>query len=132
MKTMLSILFVTFSLLCKADGIDRIHVFLNGELIYMTDSHQKNQVLHTIKVGDTLLFDAWTDWDMLDRTTLTIRDNLNGINETLTQEINNKYGAQFIYVIKEQELKVDLQIILNYNIQDFNPSLFLIIQKGIL
>lgn len=132
MKTILSILFVTFSMLCKADGIDRIHVYLNGELIYMTENYQENREARTIKVGDTLLFDAWTDWDMLDQATLNIQDKLVGINETLNQEINNKYGAQFIYIIKEQDLEGDLDVILNYNIPNFTSSFFLSISKGTL
>lgn len=114
-----------------ADGIDRIHVFLNGKIIFMTEDSEFESD-YTISVGDTLLFDAWTDWSLLENATLTMSKPYDKGKSTLTQVINNKSSAQFIYIVKEEDFNEEFNIILNYNIDGFEPRYFLSLAKGVI
>lgn len=115
--------------LSLADGIDRIQVFLNGQLIHASDSYT-NETDYTIAVGDTLLFDAWTDWSALEMATLTLSDPKETTQRVLQQERNRQYGAQFIYIVKEGDLEKMFLVILNYNVLDLKPYSFLSIKNG--
>jgi hypothetical protein len=131
MKVLVVILFVVLSQSVHADGIDRIHVLLNGKPIFMTDnSNQK--ISYSISSGDTLVFDAWTDWDMLEKATLTLKSHSWNDEIKLNQIINNEFGAQFIYIVKEADLMIEFDVFLNYNIPKFEPRYFLSIKKGII
>ena len=129
MKAFLLTFCLIISFVSKADGIDRIHVYLNGEVIYQTEL-RKNASDYTIKAGDTLIFDAWTDWDVLDKSTLTFEGTDGDWELTLIQERNNQYGAQFVYIVLEEDLQKEFDIILNYNIREFAPAFFLSFNKG--
>jgi hypothetical protein len=97
----------------------------------MTDnSNQK--ISYSISSGDTLVFDAWTDWDMLEKATLTLKSHSWNDEIKLNQIINNEFGAQFIYIVKEADLMIEFDVFLNYNIPKFEPRYFLSIKKGII
>lgn len=129
MRITIIIFFAFLSQTVFADGVDRIHVYLNGKIIFLTEV-SNYKIDYTISTGDTLLFDAWTDWDLLDKATLTLKSLSWDEEIVLLQENNTTYGAQFFYIIKEADLKVDFKVILNYNIPNFEPTHFLSINKG--
>jgi hypothetical protein len=131
MRTITVFLFAIFSQTVLADGVDRIHVFLNGNRIFMTEKREQ-KFDYTISAGDTLLFDAWTDWDMLENSTLTLKSQYWSTEIILNQINNNQYGAQFMYIVKEADLKIGIDIILNYNIPKFEATYFLSITNGLI
>lgn len=124
MKKFILFFFLSITNICFADGIDCIRVFLNGTLIHNTTTGNVNSN-YSIQIGDTLTFDAWTDWSMLDGATLVLKYVNGGNVVNLEQQPNNKYGAQFIFIVREKDLKSNFNVFLNYNDSDFELRYFL-------
>jgi hypothetical protein len=102
---------------CKADFTDKVDVYVNGKLVTSTENFTNGPYLFvdTLKVGDTIMFYAQTDWDELFSATLDISDTNGNIIGKLNRIPNNKYGAQFQLIVTEEYLKLELEITLNYN-----------------
>lgn len=117
---------------CKADFIDKVDVYVNGKLVTSTDNFTNGQYLFvdTLKVGDTIMFYAQTDWDELFSATLDISDTNGNIIGKLNRIPNNKYGAEFHLIVTEEHLKLELEITLNYNVNSkIDPWQFITMKK---
>lgn len=117
---------------CKADFMDKVDVYVNGKLVTSTDNFKNGPYLFvdTLKVGDTIMFHAQTDWDELFSATLDISNSYGNIIDTLKRIPNNIYGAQFHLIVTEEHLKQELNITLNYNVKSkIDPWQFITMKK---
>lgn len=117
---------------CKADFMDKVDVYVNGKLVTSTDNFKNGPYLFvdTLKVGDTIMFHAQTDWDELFSATLDISNSYGNIIGTLKRIPNNIYGAQFHLIVTEEHLKQELSITLNYNVKSkIDPWQFITMKK---
>lgn len=126
MKSILILLFISFTTICKADFIDKVDIFVNGKLIQING---KQICLNSLHVGDTILFYAETDWDLLLHATIEIK-NTEGKSTILRRIQNNKVGANFQIIVTEELLKEELVLWLNYNSKKVEPWQFLTLKYG--
>lgn len=63
MKLLTAILFLSLSFLSRADGLDEVTISLNGKKLKTVNFYDKDPlILDSLKTGDTLKFECFTDW----------------------------------------------------------------------
>ena len=119
MRSALLILVTIISTYCKADFIDKVDIYVNGKYITSTDQFKNGPYLLSVSlnVGDTVIFHTQAHWDELFDASIEILNSKGEKACHLKRIPNNKYGAQFIFVIKEEYLIEDLDVWLHYNVK---------------
>lgn len=129
MRLLTTLFFIGLATFSKADTLDFVHVYHNGEAVLKTNIYSSEVLLEiNASPGDTIMFKAVTDWDGLMNATLDIQDAAGAYDRTLNRFPNNHYGAEFILVVDEQLLNQTVLCSLNYDaLNDQQPWQFAIL-----
>ena len=115
MKRLTSIfLFLLLVQTAHADFSDMVDIYKNGELVWSTDLQDSSSKL-SVSIGDTLVFKARTDWDLLLESSLQITDAAGAVNMALLRIPNNSPGADFTLIVDEKLSNQTLNFRLHYD-----------------
>ncbi len=83
----------------------------------MTSTLERDSNKTTINFhsGDTLMFEAWTDWGGLDYAILDIINNVGVKVLTIQKHKDRQYGAKFLYILGKDLNNKKLNFVLNYD-----------------
>jgi hypothetical protein len=116
MKQLLFLLLIFFSSQAYADGVDEITVLVNGKRVYNTlQSGEAKLKLDSLKVGDTLEFVAWTDWSMLEKSTMRFETSEGALTRELKRNPTNTSEAHFRFIVDEQFLRQNTFFVFHYH-----------------
>lgn len=114
-KFFLLSVFIVSAFISRADFMDFVDIYKNGELIWSMNTSYGPPPEIAVSLGDTLIFKARTDWDLLFKATLDINDAAGAVDTTLYRIPNNSPGADFMLIVDERVIEQTLNFRLNYN-----------------
>jgi hypothetical protein len=119
--------FITSIYYSRADFIDFVSVYLNGQPLEISNKRLDSKIL---QIGDTLLFHAQTDWDDLFHASLEIRSRERVRPAIVPQIKSQQYGAIFQLIVTEYILQNTCDFLLHFNIESHKqPWMFLTVLK---
>lgn len=91
-----------FSPALYADGLDEVKIFKNGKLIEKTTSFLDQSI--SVEIGDTLVFEVWTDWGGTMAGELEIFTFSDSSTKRIKREQPQRYEAVFTFVVTQDIL----------------------------
>jgi hypothetical protein len=101
----------------RADGLDKITVYINGKEVFDTNTSGPNATirLDSLHIGDTIEFRAWTDWSPLVHSTLLFQTEDGKRIRKLQQYDHKRYRATFLYIVDKPFLQQETCFVFHYD-----------------
>lgn len=116
MKQLFFFFLLAFSQFTYADGMDEIRIYVNQKMVATVYEGAFQNLELEISPGDTLKFEAWTDWGGMEQSSISVFDYLdNEKTGELARIPSRKYEAGFQQIITPGMMDNELLFIFNFS-----------------